>query len=65
MGTRRRALTACTPRTPTSSRAAPRKVIACGLGLGLVTLLMCAVRIRNGGFYYDDWVKDTAADARA
>jgi hypothetical protein len=31
------------------------EVLACGLGLGLITLLMCAVHIRNGGFYYDDW----------
>ena len=37
------------------SHAAAREVLACGLGLGLITLLMCAVHIRHGGFYYDDW----------
>jgi len=31
------------------------EVVACGFGLGLLTLLMCAVHIRHGGFYYDDW----------
>jgi len=31
------------------------EVVACGFGLGLITLLMCAVHIRHGGFYYDDW----------
>ena len=31
------------------------EVLACGFGLGLITVLMCAVHIRNGGFYYDDW----------
>ena len=37
------------------SRPAPRELVACGFGLGLITLLMCAVHIRYGGFYYDDW----------
>ena len=43
------------PLASTRSRAPAREVVACGLGLGLVTLLMCAVHVRNGGFYYDDW----------
>jgi hypothetical protein len=37
------------------SRAAPGEVLACGFGLGLLTLLVCLVHIRHGGFYYDDW----------
>jgi hypothetical protein len=39
----------------TRSRPAPDELVACGFGLGLITLLMCAVHIRHGGFYYDDW----------
>jgi len=31
------------------------EIVACGFGLGLIALLMCAVHIRHGGFYYDDW----------
>jgi hypothetical protein len=31
------------------------EVLLCGLGLGLVALLMSAAHIRNGGLYYDDW----------
>lgn len=31
------------------------ELLACGLGLALVTFLMCAPHIRHGGFYYDDW----------
>jgi hypothetical protein len=37
------------------TRARGREVVACGLGLGLITLLMCAAHIGHGGFYYDDW----------
>jgi hypothetical protein len=38
-----------------SGRAAESKLGAGVLGLGLVTLLMCAAHVRYGGFYYDDW----------
>ena len=37
------------------SRARIGEVLACGFGLGLVTLVMCAAHVRHGGFYYDDW----------
>lgn len=33
----------------------PRELVACGVGLGLLTLLMSAVHIGSGGLYYDDW----------
>ena len=39
----------------TRARGLPRELIACGLFLGLLTLLMSAVHVRHGGFYYDDW----------
>jgi hypothetical protein len=42
------------PSPPARSRASSRELAAC-LGLGLITLLMCAVHIRHGGLYYDDW----------
>ena len=41
--------------TSTRSRPAPGEVLACAIGLSLVTILMCAVHIGRGGFYYDDW----------
>jgi hypothetical protein len=37
------------------SRSKPRELLLTGLGLAVITLLMCAPHIRNGGFYYDDW----------
>ncbi len=44
------------PRPNAAARArVGREIVACGLGLGLLTLLMCATHIRSGGFYYDDW----------
>lgn len=30
------------------------EVIACGLGLALLTLLICTAHVRHGGFYYGD-----------
>jgi hypothetical protein len=39
----------------TRRRHLRREVLLCGLGLGVVALLMSVAHIRNGGFYYDDW----------
>jgi len=32
-----------------------REIVVCGVVLGLLTIVMCAVHIAHGGFYYDDW----------
>src|SRR5271165_4522196 len=42
-------------RTARRSISMPAEIGVCVLGLGLITLLMCSVHIRAGGFYYDDW----------
>jgi hypothetical protein len=46
---------AARPLAARRSRSRAREILAAGLGLALLTLLMCAPHIRHGGFYYDDW----------
>jgi hypothetical protein len=36
-------------------RVARAELLAASLGLGLITLVMCAAHVSHGGLYYDDW----------